>query len=71
METGHSAGHILKGDKMYQIVRPKSEIDDLLNDCADAESAGLTQYRAMSFEQGVKYAIEWLTNASAPHPLED
>ena len=54
-----------------QIVREEKEIDDLLNDCIDATNEGNSKYPGMSFEEGVQYAIEWLTDKEKPHPLKE
>ena len=48
----------------------QSEIDDVIQQCTDSEEAGVSKYPAMTFEQGVKYAIDWMQNAG-PHPLDD
>ena len=55
---------------MYKIVRSDDEIDDLLNDCSMAEMDG-SKYPGMTFEQGVEYAIKWVTDRESSHPLED
>lgn len=48
----------------------ENEINDVLNACMEAENDGHSKYPGMSYEQGVKYAIEWMTG-DGPHPLED
>lgn len=55
---------------MYQVKRADAEIDDLLNKCLDAEDEGASKYPGMTYEQGVRAAIEWLTG-NAGHPLEE
>lgn len=65
----------------YTIVRSQKEIDELLNQCAEAEADGKSafpgmsfeemSFEEMSFEEGITYAIKWLTDKSAPHPLDD
>ena len=55
----------------YRIVRSDAKIDDLMNECFEAEEQGTTKFRGMSFEEGIRHAISWLTDAEAPHPLED
>lgn len=38
---------------------PQNEIDDVLNWCAEGEDEG-THFRGMSYEQGVRAAIDWM-----------
>lgn len=40
--------------------RTEKEIDELLNRCVEAEETGESAYPGMSYEQGIKAAIEWL-----------
>ena len=54
----------------YRNVRSDDQIDDLLNDCAEAEDAG-SLLPGMSYEQGIAYAVKWLTDVDEPHPLEE
>lgn len=56
---------------IYRIARSEEEIDNLLAACVDAVEEGRTQARAMTYEQGVKAAIEWLTVKQRPHPLDE
>ena len=42
------------------IVRSDQEIWDLLNQCAEVEETGSSNYPGMSYEQGIKVAIEWI-----------
>lgn len=46
------------------------EIEYVLDQCVQAEADCDSQYPDMTFEQGVKYAIEWM-QGKGPHPLED
>lgn len=50
--------------------RTRDEIDDLLQQCAEAIDAGRSKYFGMSYEQGIEAAIQWLTEGGE-HPLED
>ena len=45
--------------------RTQEEIDALLNKCVDAENFG-SNYPGMSYEQGIKAAIEWLDGGDYP-----
>ena len=56
---------------MYdEVVRDEDEINDLLDVCSDSETTGHSRYPGMTFEQGIKAGIEWLTDADAEHPME-
>jgi hypothetical protein len=46
------------------------EIEDVIERCLELESDCDTNYEDMTFEQGVKYAIEWM-QGTGPHPLDD
>jgi hypothetical protein len=54
---------------MYDIKRTNTQIDDLLNDLAEADAEGTTKFRGMTYEQGAKYALEWLLGLSDDHPM--
>jgi len=54
----------------YKIVRTDKEIDDLLNKCVEAEEQG-SAYRGMTYEQGIKEAIDWLTEEGWEYPLPE
>lgn len=47
-------------------IRTQKQIDDLLNRCAEAEETGESVYPGMSYEQGIKAAIEWLDGGDYP-----
>jgi len=55
----------------YKTKRTPKAIDDLLNQCAEAEDRGKTKYPGMTYEQGIRYALEWLFDEEMGHPLED
>lgn len=46
------------------------QIDDVLNDCAESEDTGRSKFPGMSFEQGVKAALEWM-RGDGSNPLDD
>lgn len=56
---------------IMNIVRTEQEIRDLLNQCADAEETGGSKYPGMSYEQGIKAAIEWIIGDINDHPIND
>jgi len=54
----------------YFVARKDEEIDNLLNACCEQEEQGGSAVPGMSYEQGIKAAIEWLTDEHSDHPLE-
>lgn len=54
---------------MYTVEQNNANIDAVLNKCAEQEDDGGSQYPGMSYEQGVKAGIEWLTNSGSESPL--
>lgn len=55
---------------MYRLVQSDTEIDDVLNTCADAEDEGKSQYPGMTYEQGVRVGIEWLLGMTDEAPFD-
>ena len=55
----------------HQIIRRPEVIDELLNMCAEQEDEGGSKFPGMTYEQGVKAAIDWLTEENGVHPIED
>lgn len=55
----------------YRIVRTSEEIDELLNQCSESEETGHANFLGMSYEQGVKAAIEWLCDYVNDHPIQE
>ena len=53
--------------------RTDKEIENLLEQCFVAEDLGKSKYRGMTYEQGIKAAINWLfdTGHDSEHPLDD
>lgn len=54
-----------------KIARSEQEVWDLLNQCTDAENAGFSNFPGMSYEQGIKAAVEWAIGDIEDHPLND
>jgi len=54
----------------YTIIRSSDEIDELMNQCANAEDEGGSKFFGMTYEQGIQAAIDWLTEEDQPEPLE-
>lgn len=61
-----------KGESMIKINDKinDEEVNDVLNQCADSEEEGASRWPGMSYEQGVKAAIEWL-QGYGENPMED
>ncbi len=55
---------------MYRLAQSDTNIDDVLNKCADAEDEGRSQYPGMTYEQGVRIGIEWLLGVTDESPFE-
>ena len=47
-------------NQVMNIVRSEREIWDLLSQCAEVEETGASNYPGMSYEQGIKAAINGL-----------
>ena len=57
---------------MMGIKPTDNEIDDVLNHCLESEDTGESIYPGMTYEQGVKAAIEWLDpNHDGSHPINE
>lgn len=54
-----------------EIVRTEKEINQLLKECVEAEEMETTKFPGMTYEQGLKEAIEWLCGDSNYYPLDD
>ena len=55
----------------YRVVRNKSEIDELIGQCVEQDTEGGSRYPGMTYEEGVQYAIRWLTDLAEPHPINE
>ncbi len=55
---------------MYSIEQKEKDIDALLDRCSDLENDGRTEVPGMTYEQGVRSGIEWLTTKGAAGPLD-
>lgn len=54
---------------MYELVRTSEEIDGLLNQCSEGFDNG-SRYPGMTYEDGIRDAIRWLTDTDEPGPLD-
>lgn len=48
----------------------KAEIDEVLNQAADAIDQG-SRFGGMSYEEGVRAGIEWVTGQTDENPMAD
>lgn len=53
------------------MARPQSEIDKIIERCVECENKGESLYPDMTYEQGVRAAIEWMTGETNESPLEE
>lgn len=47
----------------------ENEINNVLNECSECEDLGESKYPGMTYEHGVKAAIEWL-QGYGENPME-
>ena len=48
----------------------EEEMDAVINDCVESEEEGASRWPGMTYEQGVKAALEWV-QGWGEHPLTD
>lgn len=53
------------------MARTQSEIDKIIERCVECENKGESLYPSMTYEQGVRAAIEWMTGETNESPLEE
>lgn len=56
---------------VYCIKRPNSEIDEQMNWAVEAEEAGSSAVPGMTYEQGVKAALDWVLGFTNTPPIEE
>ncbi len=56
---------------MYDIKPTDVEIDEQLNKAYEQEEKGGSKWPGMSYEQGVRTAIDWITGNTDELPIED
>lgn len=56
---------------MLEIARTNKEVDDLLNFLIDKIEEGGSFFKDLTFEEGIAYAIKWLTDPDEPNLFED
>lgn len=55
----------------YQLERNEKEISELESACAEQEAEGGSKFPGMSYEQGIRAAIRWLTDKDEENPLTE
>lgn len=55
----------------HNMARLQSEIDKIIERCVECENKGESLYPDMTYEQGVRAAIEWMTGETNKSPLEE
>lgn len=51
--------------------RTEEEISKVLDACIESENTGESKYPGMTYEQGVRAALEWVTGDTDDNPMED
>ena len=55
----------------YKLQRSGNEIDELINVTTDGENDGTLKFPGMSYESGIKTALEWVIGEREEHPMAD
>lgn len=53
------------------MAKSQSEIEKIIERCVECENKGESLYPDMTYEQGVRAAIEWMTGETNESPLEE
>jgi hypothetical protein len=56
---------------MYEVKRSDEEIDELINKCHEQANKGRSKYPGMSFEEGVREALDWVFGDQEENPLAE
>jgi len=51
--------------QQMRIARTDAEIEKIMDRCFDAEMRGTSAYFSMTYEQGIKAALDWITDKNA------
>lgn len=49
----------------------QAEIDELLDAVSEEINKGSSRFHGMSYEEGIRDTIEWMTGETDEHPYED
>ncbi len=52
------------------MVPTEEQIDEVVNKCVESEETGVSRWPGMTYEQGVKAALEWV-QGYGENPIED
>ena len=52
------------------ITKSELEINELIDKCSEQENTGGSMFPRMTYEEGIKAALQWLFNDSE-HPLDE
>ena len=55
----------------YTVAKTPDEIDEVLNECVEAEGKGHSRYPGMTYEEGVRAGIEWALGLADEPPFDD
>lgn len=53
-----------------EIVRTEAEVDELINRCVENNETVGSVYPGMTYEQGIRAGIEWLTGETDDYPFD-
>jgi hypothetical protein len=53
------------------VVRTSEEVDSVINQAADQIIRGCSKFSGMSYEEGVRTALEWITGDIDDDPMND
>lgn len=49
----------------------QDQIDEVTNDAWDSINEGTSRYRGMTYEEGVRAALDWVTGETDESPFEE
>lgn len=54
-----------------KVVRTEEEVNEVLDKCSQQEDEGGSRWPGMTYEQGVRNALDWITGNVDDNPMED
>lgn len=54
-----------------EIVRTEEEVEKLMDDCIENRTNGKHRYAGMTYEEGIRAGIEWLTGETEDYPFDE
>lgn len=62
----------LENTKMvFRVLRTQEEIDELLNECNEQTTEGVSKFPGMSYEEGIIEVLRWLSEKNVTQPMEE